>query len=105
VLFDTSDPNNCNGLPNRFFECWSNGLPVITTAGTQVARIVLEEKGGIVIPDNSPQSIADAMSRFIDDPSLIEKMGHNARKAVEEKYSWGVAFRNINQLYTEVLKN
>jgi glycosyltransferase involved in cell wall biosynthesis len=105
VLFDTSDPNNCNGLPNRFFECWSNGLPVITTAGTEVARIVLEEKGGIVIPDNSPKNIADAMSKFIDDPSLVEKMGRNARKAVEEKYSWRVAFHNINQLYKEVLKS
>jgi glycosyltransferase involved in cell wall biosynthesis len=104
VLFDTSDPNNCNGLPNRFFECWSNGLPVITTAGTQVARIVAEEKGGIVIPNNAPHSIAEAMNKFLDDPALAKTMGRNARKAVEEKYSWGVAFQNINQLYTTVLK-
>jgi glycosyltransferase involved in cell wall biosynthesis len=105
VLFDTSDPNNCNGLPNRFFECWSNGLPVITTAGTQVARIVAEEMGGIVIPNNSPQSIAEAMRMFLENPMLVDKMGNNARRAVEEKYSWGVAFRNITQLYAEVLKN
>lgn len=105
VLFDTSDPNNCNGLPNRFFECWSNGLPVITTAGTQVARIVAEEKGGIVIPNNDPRSIAEAMNKFLNDPALAEIMGRNARKAVEEKYSWGVAFRNINQLYATVLKS
>lgn len=103
VLFDTSDPNNCNGLPNRFFECWSNGIPVITTAGTQVARITKEEQGGIVIPDNKPESIARAMSTFLENPQLARELGKNAFSAVQTKYSWQVAFNNLNGLYKKVL--
>lgn len=103
VLFDTSDPNNCNGLPNRFFECWSNCLPVITTEGTQVAKITRQENGGIVIPDNSPQSIAKAMATFLENYDLAVEMGQNGRKAVEREYSWGVALKNIEKLYEEIL--
>jgi glycosyltransferase involved in cell wall biosynthesis len=103
VLFDISDPNNCNGLPNRFFECWSNGVPVITTAGTLVSKIVEEIGGGIVISSNSPTKIAEAMIVFIENPSLIEIMGKKARQAVQDKYSWEVAIKNIEKLYKQVL--
>lgn len=105
VLFDTSDPNNCNGLPNRFFEAWSNGLPVITTAGTQVANITEEIGGGIVIPDNSPESIAKAMQFFIDEPSLAIELGKRAFSAVRERYNWKVAFNELDKLYGKILKN
>lgn len=103
VLFDTSDPNNCNGLPNRFFEAWSNGLPVITTAGTEVARITAEEKGGIIIPDNTPGSIQQAMQEFVDQPELSTELGKNAFRAVQNRYSWSVAFKNLINLYKIIL--
>ena len=103
VLFDVSDPNNINGLPNRFFECWSNGVPVITTAGTEVARIVNEEKGGIVIRDNSPESIFEAMKYFVDNKNQIQIMGFNGRLAVEKKYSWQSAYSNLSRFYTDIL--
>ena len=103
VLFDTSDPNNCNGLPNRFFEAWSNGLPVITTAGTQVARITEEVGGGVIIPDNSSDSIAKAMKFFIDHPGGAIEMGKKAYSAVVKKYSWKDAFNNLSDLYRKIL--
>jgi len=103
VLFDVSDPNNRNGLPNRFFECWSNGLPVITTAGTEVARIVKEENGGIVIKDNSPESIFEAMQYFVCNKDQIQTMGLNGRRAVERKYSWQSAFANLSRFYANIL--
>lgn len=103
VLFDTSDPNNCNGLPNRFFEAWSNGIPVITTSGTQVALLTQQENGGIVIPDNSPESIKKAMESFISNPGLARELGENGFKAVQTKYSWSVAAQNLSVLYNQIL--
>ena len=103
VLFDVSDQNNRNGFPNRFFECWSNGLPVITTAGTEVARIVNEENGGIVIDDNSPENIFKAMKFFVENKSQLVIMGLNGRKAVERKYSWQSAYTNLSSFYSKIL--
>lgn len=103
VLFDTRDPNNRHGLPNRFFECWSNGLPVITTAGTQVASIVKKFNGGLIIENNEAKSIAKAMNYFIDFPEQIEIMGNNARDAVEKYFCWDVSKKNIINLYNKIL--
>ncbi|MBT5407122.1 MAG: hypothetical protein HOL23_06055, partial [Gammaproteobacteria bacterium] len=55
VLFDLSNPNNRNGLPNRLFEYWANAVPVIVSGETEVARLVEYEGGGLILKNNTPQ--------------------------------------------------
>ena len=102
VLFDTSDPNNREGLPNRFFECWSNGLAIITNAGTRVAELVEQENGGRVVPDYRPETLAKAMKELVENPQLTMQMGKNGRRAVVDKYSWEKAFANLLALYNQL---
>lgn len=103
VLFDISDPNNRNGLPNRFFECWANGLPVIVTRDTQVAKLVKEVKGGIVINDNTPEEIANAFITIAKDKSYRNKMSNNAYEAVVNKYNWQRNFQDLKEYYKDIL--
>ena len=99
VLFDTSDQNNREGLPNRFFECWSNGLAIITNDGTRVSELVKQENGGVVIPDYRPETLVKAMEELISNPKRAQEMGQNGRMAVEKHYSWEVAFKSLLSLY------
>ncbi len=103
VLFDISDPNNRNGLPNRFFECWANGLPVIVTRDTQVAKLVKEVNGGIVINDNTPEEIAKAFVAIAKDKKSRNEMSKNAYKAVIDKYNWDKNFQDLKNYYNEIL--
>ncbi len=102
VLFNADQPNDLQGLPNRFFECWANGVPVVATAGTEVGRIVREEEGGMVVERNDPKSIAEAFACLAANPGLAERMGRAGRRAVESKYAWAGAFQNILALYAEL---
>jgi len=104
VLFDTSDPNNRNGLPNRFFECWANGLPVIATRGTQVAELVKEWNGGVVIENNAPKSIANAFIFLAHNKAVRDKMSVNAYRAVREKYNWNTNFQDLKVFYKEIVE-
>lgn len=104
VLFDISDPNNRNGLPNRFFECWANGLPVIATRDTQVAKLVKEVNGGVVIDNNSPQAIASAFISIVQSRGVRDEMSVNAFRAVREKYNWNVNFLDLLLFYNEILE-
>lgn len=101
VLFNPMDKNNLIGLPNRFFEYWSNAVPVIATAGTEVARTVLEVGGGLVVRENNPGEIAQAFLTLARQPSLVNQMGAAGRRAVEDKYNWGAAFRNLLEFYAQ----
>lgn len=105
VLFDISDPNNRNGLPNRFFECWANGLPVIVTRDTQVAKLVKDVNGGIVINDNTPEEIAKAFVAIAKDKKSRNEMSNNAYKAVIDKYNWDKNFQDLKNYYNEILSS
>lgn len=102
VLFDTSSENNLQGLPNRFFESWACGVPVMATAGTRVAELVEEFNGGIVIKENSVSEIANAFVKIAQNPDLQSQMSRNARKAAIEKFSWKVAFGELVSLYEKL---
>lgn len=103
VLFDISDPNNRNGLPNRFFECWANGLPVIVTRSTQVAKLVKEVNGGIVINNNTPEEIANAFITIAKDRKYRDLMSKNAYEAVVNKYNWHKNFQDLKEYYNDIL--
>ncbi len=102
VLFNPEEPNDLQGHPNRFFECWANGVPVIATSGTEVARMIQEEEGGFVVERNNPQAIAGAFRTLAEDPDLARKMGLAGRRAVETKYNWRTGFQNILRFYSDL---
>jgi len=101
VLFDTNDYNNRLGLPNRFFELWANGIPAIVSRHTNIARIVEEIGGGIVV-DNTPDSIAEAFHCLAKDPGIAVKMGKAGRAAIESRYNWKSAFQELLDLYNDI---
>lgn len=103
VLFDTSDPNNRNGLPNRLFECLANGVPVITTDGTETARFVKKYNLGIVISNNEPNLIAKSFIKIASDINYRNTLSENAYKFVSEKYNWEKDFENLKLFYSKLL--
>lgn len=103
VLFDISDPNNRNGLPNRFFECWANGVPVIATAGTQVAEVIQKNGGGIVIENNAPEAIAKAFIKIVSDKDYRNKLSQEAFECVSTKMNWESNFQDLLAFYKKIL--
>jgi glycosyltransferase involved in cell wall biosynthesis len=103
VLFENDNLNYRLGLPNRFFELWATGVPVIATAGTEVARITTEVGGGITVPNNHPKTLAAAVTDlFRHPPSYIHQMGLRGRKAIETRYNWQTTLLNLLDLYTHL---
>lgn len=103
VLFDISDPNNRNGLPNRFFECWANGVPVIATDHTEVARVIRKHGGGLVIPVNSPQLIAEAFNKIASDINYRNQLSAEAYKAIKGVMNWETNFEDLLSFYKQIL--
>jgi glycosyltransferase involved in cell wall biosynthesis len=99
VLFNPTEKNDLESIPNRFFECWANGVPVIATSGSETARLIKEEGGGFVVDRNDTRAIAEAFRELAENPDLAVKMGSAGRRAVEREYCWEKAFQNILLLY------
>ncbi|MCG3172749.1 MAG: hypothetical protein GMKNLPBB_00904 [Myxococcota bacterium] len=103
ALFINATENNQLGAANRIFEAWAKGLPLITSEGTNTAKLVRRFHAGLVC-DNSAADIARCMEYLLTHRDEARRMGENGRQAVLKEYNWESAFENILSLYDEVLK-
>jgi len=69
-------PSLCEGSATVIYEALAAGLPVITTPNA--GSIVRDGKEGFIVPVMDAEAIAEAIQKFLDDPSLLAEMSHQA---------------------------
>lgn len=79
-------PSYREGTPRSVLESMAMGRPVITTDVPGCRQTVQENVNGFLVPPRNVESLATAMQRFINEPSLLPIMGQASRRIAEEKY-------------------
>jgi glycosyltransferase involved in cell wall biosynthesis len=91
-------PSLTEGFGRVTLEAMACGLPVITTENAR--GIVENGKTGFVIPIRDAYAIKEKIEFLYTNRAISEKMGGEARKAVENKKSFGDTVFNIYQTIT-----
>lgn len=76
-------------IPNKLFDYMSLGKAVIASSARPTARILTEERCGLVFQDRDAGSLAEAIVAM-GDPTLREACGRRGRDAVKRRYNWEV---------------
>src|SRR6185369_10911720 len=79
-------PSYREGTPRTVLEAMAMGRAVITTDAPGCRETVIDGQNGFLVPVKSVVALAEAMLKFIDDPSLAPQMGAHSRQVAEEKY-------------------
>ena len=96
-------PNHIDAQPNKMFEYMSADLPLVTSNFPLWKEIVEGNNCGICVNPLEPEEIADAINYIIENPKEAEQMGENGKKAVLEKYNWGVEEQKLYRVYKELI--
>lgn len=96
--------NYLDALPVKMFEYMAAGLPVISSDIKLWKAIIDGAECGICVNPLRPKEIADAINYIISNPKEAKKMGQNGKKAVIQKYNWGVEEKKLFQVYKELIK-
>ena len=96
--------NYIDALPVKMFEYMASGIPVISSNIKLWQEIVEGNECGICVNPMNPKEIAQAISFIISNPKKAQKMGESGRRAVEQKYNWGVEEKKLYKLYEDLLK-
>ncbi len=83
------------GIPRSTQEAMAMGRPVITTDVPGCRETVIEGLNGFMIPARDPKALAAAMRRFLDNSSLIAKMGQESRRLAEERFDVHIQNRKL----------
>ena len=89
------------GIKNKVLEAMSMGKVVVTTSlGAQ--GILVRSGEHLVVADTSNEFAKETLT-LLTDRRLRETIGANARKLVEEQYSWEAVTKVLNELLVTVL--
>ena len=86
-------------MPSRFegfgivaAEAMAAGLPVIAAAAGSLPEVVRAPEGGILVPPDDPDALAEAIASLLESPERREALGRAARRIARE-YSWSAVAR------------
>ena len=69
-------------------ESMATGLPLVGTRVGGIPTLVQHEKTGLLVEPGSPDELATAISKLLENPSLRTKMGQAARERAIHHFSW-----------------
>ena len=96
-------PSENEGVPGIVQEAMSCGTPVLATPVGAILDLIKDGKTGFILEDNSPECISKNVIRALEHPNLDEIV-KNARKLIEEEYSYEVMVRKCRDSLDELVK-
>lgn len=87
------------GLPRTVIEALAIGRPVITTNISACRQTTVDGLNGFIVPKRDPVSLAGAMRRFIEEPSLVTRMGQASRRIAEDLFD----VRQVNAVMMQAM--
>ena len=84
-------------------EAMAAAKPMAITAVGENARVVVNEQSGLIVPPRSPQALADALARLLDDLDLRHKLGAAAQQRFGELFTVQKMVHNYERLYAQLI--
>jgi glycosyltransferase involved in cell wall biosynthesis len=69
-------------LPHAAVESLAVGTPVVATRVGGVPEVVHDDVNGLLVPSGSPEALADALARLVDDEQLRQRLADAAAPSV-----------------------
>jgi glycosyltransferase involved in cell wall biosynthesis len=76
--------------------------PLVTTTTGGLAEVCLDGKTGFTVPPFSPDRVAKAVSKLVDQPALRLQFGSEARQLVEKQFTLQHTLDAMEQVYSLV---
>ena len=87
-------------MPMKLFEAMAMGLPVISTAMSDIPRLL--DGCGVVVPPGDTARLAEAIAALLDDPATGTRLGAAARARIVARYSWKVGAGELGAYFTSL---
>ena len=98
-------PPKVEGYGFAVVEAMSFGIPVVVSNVCALPELVEDGKCGFVVKSGNVDDLYDKLEVLIKDPKLRLKIGEQAKKRFEEKFTSGVMNKKLLSVYKKALKS
>ncbi len=95
------NPSLVDNMPNSVLEALASGVPVISTNVGGVPYIVNDGQTALLVPPNTPDTMAEAILKLMDDSALSEQLINNGLAEVQ-KYTWRCVWPILSGIYQQI---
>jgi glycosyltransferase involved in cell wall biosynthesis len=95
-------PTHSEALPTALLEASACGVPTVATDVGGVPEVVVDGETGWLLPSPSPDLVAAAVMRALDDPAELARRGAAARRRAEELFGASAWAERLAQSYAVV---
>jgi glycosyltransferase involved in cell wall biosynthesis len=81
-------------------EAMASGVPIVEPRRGALEEIVERTGGGLLVPPDDPDALADALCRLWTDQSLRDELGRRGQEGVRQHYT----IERSTQIYEEVMQ-
>lgn len=89
------------GLPTTLLEAMALGTPCVSTDVTGIPEVLRHGETGLLVPQNDPAALAQALELLLADAALRVTLAHNARRRVEQDFDARVNSAWLRRIMTE----
>ena len=98
-------PTFMNEPSRTIFEAGSLGIPSIIALKDKVQDVVEDNYNGIIIDENSPKQLTNAILKLSSDKNLRYKMGVNSSKRFNDLNNLETSVASVFNIYTNIMNN
>ena len=85
-------------------EAMACGKPVIASAVGGIYSLVKDGETGLLVPPKDPDSIAERIISLLRDTEMAERLGRDARDAVEKKFTMDIVAEKTEAAYRKAIE-
>jgi glycosyltransferase involved in cell wall biosynthesis len=97
-------PSRVEPLGLVALEAMARGVPVVASAVGGIPEVVEHGTSGLLVPPESPEELAAALGRLLNDPDERTRLGRAGRRRCEAHFSLEAHTRAVLTEYQHVLR-
>lgn len=91
------------GLPISLIEAMAAGIPVVGTDVEGIKDVIIPDKNGYLVNSNDVTGLKNTLLSLINNESLRQKMGREAKSLTKDKYSLDQCVKQYQDLFLSVI--
>ncbi len=96
------NPSLVDNMPVSVIEALASGVPVVSTNVGGVPFILNHEQTALLVPPGSPEAMAEAMIRLVNDSALADRLINNGLAEVSN-YTWETVWPTLAEVYRNAI--